>query len=483
MRFLREGSLRILQVSTQDIGGGAEKVARYLFEAYRERGHQAWLAVGRRNGHDPDVVPLESDAHRGWWARLCIFVGNRLSPHVKGLRGAWRLPDWLRQLGQPRRFLDIQRGLEDFDFPATLRLLDLPPDPPQVVHCHNLHGGYFDLRVLPRFSHRLPLVMTLHDAWLLSGHCAHSFGCERWKTGCGACPDLTIGPAIHRDATACNWRRKREIFSGCRLYVATPSQWLMAKVEQSILASAIVEARVIPYGVDLTTFHPTDRHAVRTTLGIPKDARVLLFSANGIRRNIWKDYQTMRTAVSLVSERMDGQNIVFFALGEDAPMEHIGRAEIRFVPFKKDPEAVARYYQAADVYVHAARADTFPNTVLEALACGTPVVATAVGGIPEQVKSLRDVQSGMPNGKHEIDRYEIEQATGMLVPVGDAEGMARSIARLLTDERLLQELSRNAAEDARRRFDLNREVGSYLSWYEEMIAANNKYTLAGQTAL
>jgi hypothetical protein len=56
-------------------------------------------------------------------------------------------------------------------------------------------------------------MLTLHDAWLLSGHCAHSFDCQRWKTGCGECPDLDVYPASPRDATACNWRRKREILA------------------------------------------------------------------------------------------------------------------------------------------------------------------------------------------------------------------------------------------------------------------------------
>jgi glycosyltransferase involved in cell wall biosynthesis len=126
--------------------------------------------------------------------------------------------------------------------------------------------------------------------------------------------------------------------------------------------------------------------AVRAALGIPQDSQVLLFTGNGIRRNMWKDYQTMRNAIALAVNHQE--NLLFIALGEDAPAERIGQLEVRFVPYQQDTEIVARYYQAGDIYLHAARADTFPNTVLEALACGTPVVATAVGGIPEQVKGL-----------------------------------------------------------------------------------------------
>ena len=292
------------------------------------------------------------------------------------------------------------------------RIPDITPEFPDVLHCHNLHGSYFDLRALPRLSHKLPVLLTLHDTWLLSGHCAYSFDCERWKTGCGRCPDLTIYPAIKRDATAYNWQRKREIYAKSQLYIATPSRWLMAKFEQSMLAPAVLEARIIPNGVDLSVFHPADKQTSREILAIPQEAKVLLFTANGIQRNPFKDYETLQDAVGLVAERLQGQRVLFLALGEAAPVRRIGEAEVRFVAYESDPKAVARYYQAADVYVHAARAETWGLTVTEAMACGTPVVATAVGGIPEQIE----------DGK-----------TGFLVPAGDAVAMAARIEQVLKD--------------------------------------------------
>jgi glycosyltransferase involved in cell wall biosynthesis len=125
---------------------------------------------------------------------------------------------------------------------------------------------------------------------------------------------------------------------------------------------------------------------------------------------------------------------------------------------------VARCYQAADVYAHAARTDTFPNSVLEALACGTAVVATAVGGIPEQVKGLR----GVPGAAADVSRYGAEAATGILVPPGDAGALAAGIECLLRDDLLCQRLSGNAGRDARQRFDLERQVDDHLRWYEEI---------------
>src|SRR5206468_11861629 len=143
-----------------------------------------------------------------------------------------------------------------------------------------------------------PLVITMHDAWLLSGHCAHSFACERWQTGCGECPDLTIPPAIARDATAFNWKRKRDLYARSRFYVAAPSRWLIDKLARSILAPAVIESRVVPNGIDLEVFRPGDRATTRAKLDLPQDADVLLFTALSIRENVWKDYQTLRAAIA-----------------------------------------------------------------------------------------------------------------------------------------------------------------------------------------
>jgi len=464
---MTEQPLHILQVSTADIGGGAERVAWSLFQSYRLRGHASWLAVGRKISNDSDVFLIPNGELQKSWSRLWLALSGYLASHNGSFRGAWRLNDLVRGMAEPRRWLDQYRGIEDFHFPGTWHLLKLSPQVPKILHFHNLHGGYADLRVIPWLSQQQPVVLTLHDAWLLSGHCAHSLDCERWKAGCGQCPDLTISPAIRRDMTEYNWRRKRELYTKSHLYVVTPSRWLMEKVKQSMLAPAVLEARVIPNGVDLTVFRSADKQEIRAVLGLPQDTKVFVFAANGIRRNVYKDYSTMRAAISLVGKRLHAQKVLFIALGEDSLTERNGEAEIRFIPYQKSREAVARYYQAADVYLHAARADTFPNTVLEALACGTPVVATAVGGIPEQVKRLElaDGEWRMTN----LNRYGMHEATGILVPPGDAAGMAVGIERLLNDDSLRARMGENAAKDARERFDLQRQADSYLAWYKELL--------------
>jgi glycosyltransferase involved in cell wall biosynthesis len=460
MREMSPRMRSVLQISTADAGGGAEKLAHDLHQAFRARGICASLTVGYKRTEGFGVLKMDSNAQRNWWARIWIRLGNLFA-----VRGCDPTPiGWRRRfhlLGQPRRLLNVLRGREDFDFPATWRLLEQTPERPDMVHGHNLHGEYFDLRALPWLSQQVPLVLTLHDAWLLSGRCAHSFTCERWRVGCGLCRDLSIYPNSRRDATAFNWRRKHDIYKRSRLYVATPSRWLMDRVRESMLMDGTVDSRVIPYGVNLSAFQPADRRIARAELGLPEDARLLLFVANGIRQNPWKDYRTLRAAIALVAERLPQMAVQFLALGEDAPPERIGAAEIRFVPYQKESAKVARHFQSADLYVHAARVDTFPTTVLESLACGTPVVATAVGGIPEQVKSLDSSVGGTT--------FDPTEATGLLTLPGDPESLAMGIVTLLQDDELRRTLGVNAGVDARHRFDLERQASDYLSWYDECI--------------
>jgi glycosyltransferase involved in cell wall biosynthesis len=433
----------ILLVSTSDRAGGAEQIARSLLDGYRARGGRAALAVGTKFSRDPDVHEIPRN-----WLRSSLggITRDLLDRRVRILP---RITHQLSRLGDLPNEVDRRRGREPFHYPGTRRLLDLPGFKPQIVHAHNLHRDYFDLRFLPELSARVPLVITMHDAWLLSGHCAHSFDCERWLTGCGQCPDLAIPPAIERDSTAFNWERKRDLYERSRFYVAAPSRWLLEKVERSIVRPALIESRVIPNGIDLEVFRAGDRAAARSRLGLPPEADVLLFTALSIRGNVWKDYRTLHAAIARLTEQPRARPLIFLAVGEEAPNEKIGRAQIQFVPFMEDTRQVAEFYQAADLYLHAARADTFPTSILEALACATPVVATAVGGIPEQIS---------------------DGETGILTPPGEAEAMADAIAGLLDNPERRQAMGGRAQAAAQRLFGRERMIQDYLAWFEEISA-------------
>jgi glycosyltransferase involved in cell wall biosynthesis len=101
-------------------------------------------------------------------------------------------------------------------------------------------------------------------------------------------------------------------------------------------------------------------------------------------------------------------------------------------------------------------------TILEALASGTPVVATAVGGIPEQIRSLRR------EAAEEWALYGADEATGVLVGPHDAPALAGATVAVLADPAVREMLGRNARRDAERRFDVERQADAYLGWYHEL---------------
>jgi glycosyltransferase involved in cell wall biosynthesis len=444
--------LRILQVSSADAGGGAETVARQLFDTYRTLGHWSRLAVGIKHLDDPDIIALGRPGEGG----LVESVARRI--------GGERLA---RNARDPGGMLARLRGSEAVNAPSSWTLLErLGPDPPDLLHCHNLHGAsYFDLRALPSLSQKVPLVLTLHDAWLLSGHCAHSLDCNRWLTGCGHCPDLSLYPAIRRDNTAANFAAKRGVFTRTRAFISAPSAWLLGRARGSHLANAIVESRVMPNGVDTEIFAPLDRRLARAGLQIGESARVLLFVAARGAANQWKDFPTLRGALQRIGAS-EGEPIVCLVLGAAGAVERFGRIAFRPLPPEADPGCVARLYAAADVYVHATRADTFPLSVLEALACGTPVVASAIGGIPEQLNHL--VVPGLPQVPG-VAGTSRESATGILVPAAEPNALATAVLALIDDRRLAAQLGENARREALRRFELNAIVRRWLAWYEEIV--------------
>ena len=165
-----------------------------------------------------------------------------------------------RAFRDPGVLLDVARGREDFRFPASHRVLELSPRVPDVLHLHNLHGGYFDLRVLPELSARQPTVVTMHDEWLYTGHCAYTLDSERWLEGCGSCPHLDSYPALRVDGTAENWRRKAALYKRSRLHVVCPSEWLLD-------ARATLDARA---GDCLRTRDPERRRCRALCSGAPR---------------------------------------------------------------------------------------------------------------------------------------------------------------------------------------------------------------------
>jgi glycosyltransferase involved in cell wall biosynthesis len=452
--------LTILRVNTSDGRGGAAQNASSLHQAFRMRGINDWLAVGYKLGSDPYTLPIHHDRAGDWWQRPFWRAERNIAR--RRFRGARWLRKSLLMAANPRRFNDWYQGYEDFRFPGTDHLLEMLDSTVDLLHLHNLHGDYFDLRELPRLTAQVPTVMTLHDAWLLSGHCAHSLGCERWREGCGNCPDLTIYPAIRRDATADNWRRKHDIYARSRYHIISPSQWLADRVLASPLADGLQGMRVIANGIDLNIFQPQDRQQTRHKLGLPQNSRILLMVANGLKTNPWKDFTTARAAIELLAKKQRKEPLLVILVGDSAPDEKLDGISIRSIPYVRDQNKLANFFQAADIFLNSSKIETFGRVIVEAMACAVPVVVTAVGGTPELVIPYPEA--------------DVNKATGILVRSRDAEGMASAIVALLDDDSLCHKLGQNAVRHARSAFGFDRQVERYLAYYADIMSDVQSHT-------
>ena len=441
----------VLQVSPADVGGGAEKVALDLHRALLERGMESWLAVARASRADEaGLLAIPTEAATPAWTRSLLAAADRTGAAERpGDRGPrWAVDRALRLAADPAHMRRVLSGLEDFDFPATAAIPSLPPRRPDVLHLHNLHGAYFDIRGLPALSAARPTILTMHDAWLLTGHCVYPMECRGWRTACVTCPYLDRPIPIRRDRAADNNRIKREALAGGRVHLAAPSRWLADMAAESGHAALAAEVRVIPNGVDTDVFRPGDRALSRAGLGLPADALIVLFAARSVSTSEFKGFETLEAALPAIAAGCDpGRELLLVALGAEGPDADLGGARVRFVPFVDDPAAVAEYYRAADVYLHPSRAESFGLAVLEAMACGTPVVASNVGGIPEIV------QDGV---------------SGLLVAVGDADALAAAALCVLNDRDVRERLAAAGAQRARTVFPFARQVDAYLDWYAEL---------------
>lgn len=445
--------MKVLSVNAAVLGGGAERVALSLHESYLARGVESILAVASYNAEADGVMEIPRDAYRSAWARRLLAAawqvqgGYTASSRVRAM-----LSRGLRVAAEPGRWLHVARGYEDFDFPWTEHLLNLAPFIPDIVHLHNLHGGYFDIRALPAISAQIPTVITMHDTWLLTGHCAQPSECSRWKEGCVSCPDLRRYVPIKADKSAENLEVKRHALLSSRVALVAPSQWMLSMAEEAGLLADGRKARVIYNGIDTEgDFAPGNCEEARARLGLPMEKKIALLAAKGVFGNPLKGFSTFVKALEELPASI-AEDLLAIVLGEDMGGQEGmrlagGLAEVRGVPFVTDPSALADYYRAADVFVNPSLAESFSLVTVEAMACGAPVIASDIGGIPEIVL----------HGK-----------TGICFTASSSEELASGLARLLSDEGLRREYASEGIRRVKSKFTLQKQAGYCLEYYNEL---------------
>lgn len=313
-----------------------------------------------------------------------------------------------------------------------------------ILNFHNLHSDYFSYLALPKLTEGKVAVWTLHDMWSFTGHCAYSYDCSRWQTGCGKCPYPSSQPAIKRDATYLEWKIKNWIYSRSQLTIVAPSIWLTKQAQQSVLKRFSIYH--IPYGIDTNVYQPLEKEQCRTLLGLPVGKKVLMFGAQSLtdRR---KGSDLLFKALSCLPESIKAE-IVLLTLGDDSTAS----AEIGINTFNLGYVSSDRLksiaYSSADLFVFPTRADNLPLVLQESLSCGTPIVSFNIGGVSDLVRP---------------------GVTGYLAEPEDAQDFSAGIVKLLEDKNLRNHMSQQCRAIALAEYSLQLQAQQYINLYHQLL--------------
>jgi glycosyltransferase involved in cell wall biosynthesis len=414
-------------------------VARRLHEALRKLGYDCTLFVASVRTGFTDAV-REFRQSSTWGSR----VRRRLRRwQFSVVMRPYRRTRW-RENGQLYPFT-LVRSLCGRELLGQLPVSD-------VLNVHSV-GAFMDLvPFLAEIPRRVPVVLTLHDMLFFTGGCHHSYGCERWQGGCGACPQL--GSTRLRDLATREWEVKRAAFrrapSG-RVQLVVPARWLAEAVGRSAVLQHL-PVSVIPHGVDPEVFRPWPRAVARAALGVPHDARVLLFAVAGNLGFPGKGLSTVSAVVARLRARRGLMVVTWGGRGSvlSVAARHLGWIE--------DEHIRALVYSAGDVLLMPSRQETVGLTALEAQACGVPVVAFHACGLAEIVRHGR---------------------TGLIVNDGDVDAFRQAVEHLLDDDQLRVTMGTAGRELIFGEYTLELQARRYAQLYEAVVESANKQRCEG----
>ena len=417
--------IRVVHISTTQAAGGAALAAGRLHRALNAREDvESTMFVGMaRDAADPGV----KEFNPAWpgprrFGQLLFRAGRRLHRRVQAVNGTLFSMDW-----------------------TTFGLWPLRQTPHADVYHLHWTADLVDFRMLPILARHAPLVWTLHDMNPFTGGCHYDLGCGRFQAGCGECP--LLARPHPGDVSAAVLRRKRAVLGEIRadvMTVVTPSRWMAGESRRSAVLGGFA-TRVIPNGIDLDVFHPGDRPAARARLGLGTDERAVLFVAE-LLNDARKGWRELREALEAVAQ-LPRLRVLTLGQGDTQGLSgpafhHLGQLS--------DDASIRDAYLAADLFVMPSLQDNFPNTVLEALACGTPVAGFATGGVADAVE-------------HGV--------SGLLAATGDTVELAAHIRTVLTDDPLRAAMRTAARARAVAHYGTERQALAYREVYAGLIAS------------
>ena len=430
---LKKPSLKIIHLCMQDFGG-AGKAAYRLHKGLQAVGVDSTMLVLNKRSGDSSVKVLPNDYSSGM--TRCLNLS------------AYNSPVWNRQavrwqklmFGYPTR----PAGLEVFTDAVSDVRLDRVQEI-QDADIINLHwvAGAMDWPGAPLSIRGKPIVWTLHDMNPFTGGCHYAGDCKKYIEKCSACPQL--GSDNENDLSCQVWEQKHDAYKALNINIVTPSRWLGKCAAESKLFSQF-PVNVIPYGFPIDIFKPYPKAEIRKQLNISQISKVILFGANSVL-NERKGFKYLLEAFNKIPLKT-GNDITIITFGHlPKGIKIPSKYSVMNFGSIADEKQIAMVYSLADVFVLPSLEDNLPNTVVEAMACGVPVVGFDIGGIPDMIEHKK---------------------TGYLVKPKDIKGLIEGIDWVISSISSGRDFLKECRAKVEKEYALEVQANAYRDLYERI---------------
>jgi len=413
--------MRILQLSTFDLRFGASIAARRLHEALLAQGGDCDLLVSE----------VQSDSPRAHAAYKGLGKVQAKARH------------YLDSL--PLRLYTRKPGLFSANWLGSSIHHTVDQFTPDIVHMHWCQTSFVPTSALPHFNY--PLVWTFHDMWAFTGGCHYTDGCDHYLQQCGRCPILQSNSG--NDLSHWLWKQKHRAYGRLpkSLHVVCPSNWMADVARRAPLLKG-VPVHVIANPISAQTFRPIDKKTARRLLGLPEKGQLLLMGAasQGDRR---KGFDLLQDALRQYAALPGAEPLGLVTLGmrnnkSSNPTKGLTNWNIGFL---QDEVSLSALYNAVDAVALPSREENLSNMLSEALSCGIPCLAFAIGGNGDLIQ---------------------HQANGYLAKPGDTADMATGLHWIL--QNYGPEKRALIAEDAHARVSYEALVPQFLKLYDAILS-------------
>ena len=360
--------MRVLLVNTSERIGGAAIAANRLMEALKNNGIKAKMLVRDKQTNQITVVALDpSIRHQVQFVRerAVIWMANKFKKN---------------NLFQ----VDIANTGTDITELPEFKQAD-------VIHLHWINQGFLSLKDIEKIiASGKPVVWTLHDMWPFTGICHYASECDKYKTECRNCP-LIYGGGSKNDLSHRTYLKKKKIYSGSHLHFVACSHWLEDLAKQSsLIAGHSIQS--IPNAINNNLFKPRDKKEARQKCNLPQDKKLLLFGSLKVTDER-KGAKYLIEACQIIKQNNPelADNLGVVMMGNKASeMQSLLPFPVYNMDYVSDEHTLVNVYNAVDLYVTPSLQDNLPNTIVEAMSCGTPCVGFNVGGIPQMIDHLHN---------------------------------------------------------------------------------------------